>query len=73
MRVTIGTQGEGLGVELRAIDGADGEEIDRSEAAHAASVRACATADAARTVRFEARASAGHLEAVIGERTTAKD
>jgi hypothetical protein len=69
MRVAIGAQGDGLGVELRAIDGADGEEIDRSEAAHAASVRACAPADAARTVRFEARASAGRLDAVVGERT----
>jgi hypothetical protein len=73
MRVAIGAQGDGLGVELRAIDGADGEEIDRSEAAHAASVRACAPADAARSVRFEARASAGRLDAVIGERTTGKD
>jgi hypothetical protein len=69
VRVAIGVQGEGLGVELRAIDGSAGEEIDRSEAAHAASVRACAPADAARTVRFEARASAGKLDAVIGART----
>jgi hypothetical protein len=71
-RVTIGAQGDGLGVELRALDGADGEEIDRSEAAHAASVRACATADAPRGVRFEARAVAGRMDAVVGERWTSK-
>jgi hypothetical protein len=71
LRVTIGAQGEGSGVELRAFDAVDGSEIDRSEAAHAASVRACAAVDGARSVRFEARASAGHMEAVIGERTTA--
>jgi hypothetical protein len=73
MRVSVGAQGDGLGVELRALDGAVGEEIDRSEAAHAASVHACAAAEAARTVRFEARAGAGRMDAVIGERSTGKD
>jgi hypothetical protein len=71
LRVTIGAQGEGSGVELRVFDAADGSEVDRSESAHAASVRACAPADAARGVRFEARASAGHMDAVIGERAVA--
>ncbi len=72
-RVTIGAQGDGLGVELRALDGGDGQEIDRSEAAQAASVRACATAETPRTVRFEARAIAGRMDAVIGERWTGKE
>jgi hypothetical protein len=71
-RLTIGVQGDGLGVELRALD-SDGEEMDRSEAAHAASVRACAAPDASRSVRFEARAVAGRLDAVIGLRWTAKE
>jgi hypothetical protein len=64
--VTLGAQGEGMGIELRAFDGVDGAEIDRCEAPHAASVRACAKPDSGRTVRFEARASAGRLEAVVG-------
>jgi len=71
-RVSVGAQGDGLGVELRALDGADGEEVDRSESAHAASVRVCA-ADSPRTVRFEARAAAGRMSAVIGERWTGKE
>jgi hypothetical protein len=72
VRVTVGAQGEGAGVELRAYDAADGAEMDRAAAAHATSVRACA-AEAARKVRFEVRASAGKLDAVVGERTTGKD
>jgi hypothetical protein len=72
-RVTIGAQGDGLGVELRALDGSDGEELDRSEAALAASVRACATPDSARIVRFEAHAVAGRLDAVVGLRWTGKE
>lgn len=70
VRVAVGAQGDGVGVELRAFDGAEGE-IDRSEAAHAALVRACAPVNAARTVRFELRASVGRLDAIVGERMTA--
>jgi hypothetical protein len=70
IRVTIGAQGEGSGVDLRAFDGAEGAEIDRSEASLAASVRACASPDAPRSVRFEASASAGRVDAVIGERVS---
>jgi hypothetical protein len=73
VRVTIGAQGEGSGVGLRAFDGADETEIDRSEAAHAASVRACAAPEAPRSVRFEVRASAGTMDAVIGQRSTARE
>jgi hypothetical protein len=47
-----------------------GEEIDRSHAASAASVRACAPANAPRQVRMELRATSGKLDAVIGERTS---
>jgi hypothetical protein len=71
LRVSVGAQGDGAGLELRAFEGADAE-IDREQAAHAASVRACAQ-DAARTVRFEVHASAGRLEAVLGERIESSD
>lgn len=73
VRVTVGVQGEGTGVDLRASDPADGADVDRSEAAHAASVRACAPPDGPRTVRFDLRASAGKVDAVIGEQVTGKD
>jgi hypothetical protein len=69
VRVTIGAQGEGAGIDLRVVDSADGTDLDRSEAAHAVTVRACAPSVAARDVRFEARASAGRLETIVGERT----
>jgi hypothetical protein len=68
LRATVGGQGDGAGIEVRAFEGTD--EIDRSEAAHAVSVQACATPEAGRAVRFEVRASAGHMEAVLGERTS---
>ncbi len=68
LRATVGAEGGGAGIEARVFEGTD--EIDRSEAAHAVSVKACATADAARAVRFEVRASSGHMEAVLGERTS---
>jgi hypothetical protein len=68
-RVTVGVQGDGAGVDLRASNPADGVEIDRSQAAHAASVRACAALDAPRTVRFDLRASSGRVDAVIGVQT----
>ncbi|HXN32679.1 MAG TPA: hypothetical protein VN894_12490 [Polyangiaceae bacterium] len=71
VRVTVGAEGEGAGIELRALDPADGTDFDRSEAVHAASVRACAPAGIAREARFEVRASAGHVDAIVGERTTA--
>jgi hypothetical protein len=71
LRVTVGAQGDGAGIELRAFDESD-TEIDRSEASHAASVRACAPSDLARGVRFEVRSSAGRVTAVLGERTSAK-
>jgi hypothetical protein len=68
VRASMGAQGDGAGLELRVFDAADGTELDRSEAAHAVSARACAGPDAPRAVRFEARASAGKVDAVVGER-----
>ena len=72
-RVSAGVEGEGTGLELRMWDAVTGEELDRSHGQFSASVRAC-TASAARSVRVEARASAGKLDAVVGERlVNAKD
>jgi hypothetical protein len=70
LRATVGGQGDGAGIEARVFEGSD--EIDRSEAAHAVSVKACATPEAARAIRIEVRASAGHMDAVLGERLTAE-
>jgi hypothetical protein len=66
--VTVGGEGAGSGIELFALDDA-GTVIDRAEGAHAASVHACAPPAGAAPMHFEARASAGQLEAVVGERT----
>jgi hypothetical protein len=67
LRTTLGAEGEGAGIEARVFDAEEGE-IDRSEDAHAVSVRACAGGDAPRTVKLEVSASAGRLDAVLGER-----
>ncbi len=72
-RVTVGVEGDGAGVELRAFDASDDGDLDRAEAAFASSVRACAGADAPRSIRFEARASAGRVDALIGEEPGAKE
>jgi hypothetical protein len=72
LRVTVGAQGDGSGIEIRAFEPRD-VEIDRAEAAHAAAVRACAPQDASRIIRFEMRASAGHLDSVVGERIDSTD
>jgi hypothetical protein len=72
LSVTVGAQGEGAGVDLRAFDPGDGTDVDRSEAASAASVRVCAPQEAARSARFEVRATSGHLDAVLGEQTSGK-
>jgi hypothetical protein len=73
LRVTVGVQGEGTGVDLRASNPADSTDIDRSQAAHAVSVRACAAPDAPRSVRFDLHPSAGRVDAVVGEQTSGKD
>lgn len=69
LRVAAGAQGDGAGVELRAFDDATSEEIDRSHGARAASVRACAATEA-RPVKLELVATAGKLDAIVGERLT---
>jgi len=69
LRIAIGVEGEGTGLEARLFDTATSEEIDRSHAQNAASLRGCATTSA-RPIRYELRATAGKLDAVIGERTT---
>jgi hypothetical protein len=67
LNVAAGVEGEGTGLELRMFDAVTGDELDRSHGQISASVRACA-GNAARSVRVEARATAGKLDAVIGER-----
>ena len=69
LRVAIGVEGEGTGLEARLFDTVTSEELDRSHAQNAVSLRGC-SAGAARTVRLEARATAGKLDAIISERTT---
>jgi hypothetical protein len=70
LRVAIGAQGEGTGLEARLFDAVTGEETDRSHGQNAASLRACA-GSATRTVRIEVRATAGKLDVVMGERSVA--
>jgi hypothetical protein len=66
---SMGVQGEGTGLEMRLFDAVTGDELDRSHGQTAGSVRACADG-APRTVRLEARATAGKLDAILGERVT---
>jgi hypothetical protein len=68
LRVAVGAEGEGTGLDLRLFDVADGEELDRSHGQTSAAVRGCAPATGARNVRIEARASAGKLEAILAGR-----
>jgi hypothetical protein len=70
LSVIAGVEGEGTGLELRMFDAVNGEELDRSHGQISASVHACAPPTTARSIRFEARATAGKLDAVIAERTT---
>ena len=69
LRIAVGVEGEGTGLETRIFDAVTGEELDRSHGQNAAAVRACASGTT-RSVRFEARATAGKLDAVIGERSS---
>jgi hypothetical protein len=69
VRIAVGVEGEGTGLELRIFDAVSGDELDRSHGQTAGSVHACATADAPRSVRIDARATAGKLDAILGERT----
>jgi hypothetical protein len=67
-QVSVGAEGEGTGLELRAFDAATGDELDRSHAQRAVGVLACAEAAAPRNVRFELRTTAGKLDVIVGER-----
>jgi hypothetical protein len=68
LQATAGAEGDGTGLELRAFDGATGEELDRSHAERAVSVRACAPERRVPDVRFELKATSGKLDVVVGER-----
>ncbi len=68
LQATAGSAGEGTGLELRVFDGATGEELDRSHAERAVSVRACAPEKKVPDVRFELRATSGTLDVIVGER-----
>jgi len=67
LQLAVGVEGEGTGLEVRMFDAVTGDELDRSHGQLSAGVRACA-GSAPRSVRVEARATAGKLDAVIGER-----
>jgi hypothetical protein len=69
LRVAIGAEGEGSGLQARLFDSVTGEEIDRSHGQNAASLFAC-SGPSTRSVRVEAHATAGRLDAIIGERLT---
>lgn len=70
LRAFAGVEGEGTGLELRIFDATSGDELDRSHGQFSAGVRACA-AGSPRSVHIEARATAGKLDAVFGERVSA--
>ncbi|MBX3211847.1 MAG: hypothetical protein KF850_07430 [Labilithrix sp.] len=67
LAVALGVEGEGTGLEVRAFDAVSGDELDRAHGQDAAAVRACA-GPATRSIRVEARATAGKLDAILGER-----
>ena len=67
LKVAFGASGDGTGLEARLFDVTNNEEVDRSHGQTAASLQACA-GTAPRNVRIEARATAGKLDVVIGER-----
>lgn len=67
LAVAMGAQGDGAGIEVRLVDVVDGTELDRTHGERDGKVRACAEG-AARTVRLEAHATAGRLDAVVGPR-----
>jgi hypothetical protein len=68
LRVAVGVEGDGAGVELRLFDGVTSDELDRESAEMRVSGRACASATMPRQVRVEIRGGTGRLEAVVGER-----
>ena len=69
LRVAVGAEGAGTGLDLRVFDHATNDELDRSHAERAVAVRACAPDGGARAVRVELRATSGKLDVIVGERT----
>jgi hypothetical protein len=68
LQTTVGAEGDGTGLELRAFDSTTGDELDRSHGERAVSVRACAPEKSVPDVRIELRATSAKLDVVIGER-----
>lgn len=68
LRVVVGSEGEGAGVIGRVVDASSGDELDRSHAAQAVALRACAPNDAPRSVVLSVSVAAGKLDLVAGER-----
>jgi hypothetical protein len=68
VRVAVGADGPGTGVELRIFDKSVSDEVDRSHGERAAAVRACAPPAAAGVFRVELRATSGRVDVVVGER-----
>jgi len=67
LSVTLGVEGTGAGVTLRATDERTGEELDRAHGEVSAGVTVCAATKALR-VKLEARTSLGAGSAVVGLR-----
>ena len=70
LQIAVGAEGDGTGLSGRMIESTTGDEIDRTHADRAIAMRACATPEVPRVVRVEIHASAGKLDALIGERVT---
>ncbi|WP_394827529.1 hypothetical protein [Pendulispora albinea] len=68
VRIAVGIDGEGSGVELRLFDAATSEELDRAAGEKGVSARACAPPSSPRSLRIEMRGTAGKPEAIVGER-----
>lgn len=69
LRIALGVQGEGSGVEARVFD-TEGVELDRGTGIFSTSLRACAPSDAAKTITLELHPLAGKLEGVVGVRSS---
>lgn len=67
-RIAIGVEGAGTGFEMRLFESATDEELDRAHGVESEAVRACAKSEP-RTLKLEATATSGKLDAVLGERT----
>jgi hypothetical protein len=66
--VATGAEGEGTGIELRAIEVGSDDEIDRSHGESSAKVSACASSAGPRRVRVELMVTSGKLTLVTGVR-----